>query len=137
MSMTTLLALQSVSSKHMARNIPQWDTDSGVIGIENRCSACISREAVDFIGELTDSNITIKVFGGTKQYNVKQGTIKWHWEDDQGKVHKFYIPHSYYVPQGKVRLISPHHWSQCQKDTKPTPGTLETTTHDTCTLQWD
>ena len=52
-------------------------------------------------------------------------------------MHAFYIPNSYYVSQGKVRLLSLQHWSQCQKDTKPTPGTLETTTHDTCTLQWD
>ena len=66
MNMTTLLALQRVNSKHMARDNPQWDTDSGVVGIDNRCSKCKSHEATDFIGELTDSNRTIKGFGGDK-----------------------------------------------------------------------
>ena len=58
--MTTLLILQSINSKPMARDIPQWDTDSGLVGIVNIFSACISHEAEDFIWELIDSNIAIK-----------------------------------------------------------------------------
>ena len=42
--------------------------------------------------------------------------------DDQGLEHKFYFPRSSYItgssyiPEGKVRLLSPQHWAQTQKD---------------------
>ena len=78
----------------MARYTPQWDADSAVVGIDNRCTVCISHEAQYFIVELKDSNRAIKGFGGTKQCNVRKGTIKWHWEDINGKIHKFVIPNS-------------------------------------------
>ena len=46
--------------------------------------------------------------------NVMKGTIKWEWNDDHGKIHRFIIPNSYYVPAGSVRLLSPQHWAQTQ-----------------------
>ena len=133
---TTTMANQTSTIKPMARSIPNWDSDSGMIGIDNRCSACMSHIPSDFIGPLHPSDRTIKGFGGTRHYNVFKGTIKWHWEDDNGKVHQFTIPNSFYVPEGGVRLLSPQHWAQSQRDTKPKPGTKEVTTHDTCTLKW-
>ena len=44
--------------------------------------------------------------------NVWQGTIHWKWDDDEGITHDMIIPHSYYIPDGKVRLISPQRWAQ-------------------------
>ena len=64
------------------------------------------------------------------------GTIKWKVEDDSGKVHTFRIPNSYYVPDGGVRLFSPQHWANTQKDRKPTQGTGSTTLADRVTLFW-
>ena len=32
--------------------------------------------------------------------------------DDNGRTRKFTIPNSYYVPQGRVRLLSPQHWAK-------------------------
>ena len=64
------------------------------------------------------------------------GIIKWHWEDDQRAIHKFLIPKSYYIQEGGVRLLSPQHWAQYQKNFKPKPGTMETTNHMSSTLQW-
>ena len=96
----------------------------------------MSHEAADFTGELKDCKRVIKGFGGTRHYNIKVGTIKWHWEDDHGRIHKFTIPQSYFVPEGGVRLLSPQHWAQTQNDTKPISGTREFTDHKSCTLQW-
>ena len=98
-------------------NTMRFDTDSAKVGIDNRCSACISHVPQDFIGALTDSNRTIKGFGGSRTTGIKVGTLLWKWNDDNGKEHAFHIPNSYYVPDGKVRLLSPQHWAKHhQKD---------------------
>jgi hypothetical protein len=101
-------------------NHTSFDTDSAPIGIDNRCTGCISHRIEDFEGPLQESNRAIKGFGRTRTTNVKIGTIVWRWNDDQGKHHKFVIPKSFYVPQGNVRLLSPQHWVQAQGDRKPT-----------------
>ena len=69
--------------------------------------------------------------------NVSQGTLIWKWLDDAGELHRFEIPNSYYVPDGNVRLLSPQHWAQAQKDTTPTQGTGETTDANNVTLFWN
>jgi len=113
-----------------------FDTDSGPVGIDNRCSACISHEADDFVGPLLDCNRAIKGFGGTRTVGIKMGTIRWRWLDDDGKIHTFLIPKSYYVPQGKVRLLSPQHLAQQLKDVKPQEGTRCITESRQITLEW-
>ena len=100
-----------------------FDTDSYDIGIDNRCSACISGTPEDFIGPLKDSTRTIKGFMGTKTTNVKVGTLLWKWLDDEGKLHQFHIPNSYFVPDCNVRLLSPQHWAKMIKDNRPLEGT--------------
>jgi hypothetical protein len=47
-----------------------FDTDSKPIGIDNRCTACISHDATDFVGNVLPSNRWIKGFGGSKTTNV-------------------------------------------------------------------
>ena len=83
-----------------------------------------------------ESKKTIKGFGGTRVTNVQRGTLLWRWQDDNGQVHKFTIPNSYYVPEGKVRLLSPQHWAKSMKDNKPSEGTGSTTTLKSVTLWW-
>ncbi len=92
-------------------NVITFDSDSAPVGIDNRCSACISHVPEDFIGDLVDTDRTIRGFAGTKTSGVKIGTLRWSWLDDQGIEHTFNIPKSYFVPQGKVRLLSPQHWA--------------------------
>ena len=70
----------------------RFDTDSAQIGIDNRCTACISHVAQDFIGPLMDSARTIKGFAGSRTSGVKVGTLVWRWEDNDGKISKFTIP---------------------------------------------
>ena len=86
-----------------------FDMDSYPIGIDNQCSACISYDSEDFIGLLIDTKCTIKGFGSTRTTNVQRGTLLWRWQDNIGQVHKFKIPNSYYVPSGRVCLLSPQH----------------------------
>ena len=122
-------------------NTLRFDTDSVKVGIDNRCSACISHVPQDFIGPLKDSNRTIKGFGRSRTTGIKVGTLLWRWNDDEGKEHAFHIPESYYVPDGKVRLLSPQHWAKHQQKSyrkeKRYHGTLSQTTCEEVTLMWN
>ena len=53
-------------------NISTFDTDSIPIGIDNRCTACISHKIEDFVGPLRDTNRIIRGFGGTKDKEIKR-----------------------------------------------------------------
>ncbi|KAI2512051.1 hypothetical protein MHU86_2339 [Fragilaria crotonensis] len=97
--------------------VAHFDTDSEWVGVDNRCSGCISHVRSDFVSELKASNRVVKGFGGSRTTNVKIGTLRWSWEDDQGRTHTFDIKNSYYIPDGKVRLLSPQHWAQSQATT--------------------
>ena len=101
----------TINNKYQRRHV-KFDCDSKLIGIDNRCSACISPDIDDFIGKVTKTDKTIRGFGGQRVCNVFTGTIGWSWYDDQGKLHKFKIPHSYYVPDAEARLLSPQHWEK-------------------------
>lgn len=50
----------------LGQQLVNFDTDSKPIGIDNRCSACILHDIKDFIGNLRQSNRTIKGFGGIR-----------------------------------------------------------------------
>ena len=78
MALTTVPTVSLDETKYTARTIPQWDTDSGLVGIDKRCSACLSHDPDDFIGEITQCNRLIKGFGGTHHFDVFIGTLKWH-----------------------------------------------------------
>ena len=51
-------------------NIVKFDTDSKRVGIDNRCSACISCDIDDFEGPVRKVNRAIKGFGGVRTMNV-------------------------------------------------------------------
>ena len=85
-----------------------------LIGIDNRCSACISPDINNFVGRVVKTDNTITGFGGTAITKVYRGTIAWSWHDDNGALHRFKIPHSYYIPDAKGRLLSPQHWAKTQ-----------------------
>ena len=107
-NLTTWLAMTIVamrangaSGAPIYDNQAHFDTDSGLIGVDNHASGCISDRIDDFDGPLQDCNHAIKGFGRTRTTNIKIGTIIWKWGDDKGKIHKFRIPNSFYVPEGK------------------------------------
>lgn len=114
-----------------------FDTDSGQIGVDNRCSGCISTYKEDFVGTLRNSDRVIKGFGGTRTTGVMIGTVRWKWTDDNGAVHAFDIPNSYYVQSSEsMRLLSPQHWAQAQNDVRPIQGTKSETDAKCVTLYW-
>ena len=131
------LAMNAATTTHS--NITNFDTDAVPVGIDNRCSACISHVPEDFIGTLEDTNRCIKGFGGSRTTGIKIGTLRWTWLDDAGLEHTFKIPNSYYVPSGKVRLLSPQHWAKhCGPKTRTnTRGTCSQTTSTDVTLYWN
>ena len=135
-AMAAVLMVASAQSRQVVHQSAQFDTDSKPIGIDNRCSACISHDIKDFIGPLKESDRTIKGFGGIRHTSqIMVGTIKWKWSDDQGKVHKHIIPNSYYVPKGNCRLLSPQHWAK-EKRGKSKITTGEFTNSQHSILQW-
>ena len=127
------------TSTPLKTNSVRFDTDSAPVGIDNRCTGCISHIAQDFIGELRDSNKSIKGFGGSCTSNIKVGTLLWKWMDDEGRIYKFHVPNSYYVPSGGVRLLSPQHWAKAQSNNGKLGylGTMSQTTSKNITLMWN
>ena len=67
------MAAVAMQATDIAKNerVTKFDTDSGPIGVDNRCSGCISHDIHDFIGPMKDCNRAIKGFGGVRTYDVK------------------------------------------------------------------
>lgn len=98
-----------------------FDTDSGKVGLDNRCSACISPYLSDFETEPDSTVRKIKGFGGSVTGGARRGTLSWKFADDTGRIHAFRVPNAYYVPQAEYRLLSPQHWAQTRnKDRRHT-----------------
>jgi hypothetical protein len=129
------VAMQASGSSQY-KSMAMFDTNLEPIGVDNRCTGCISNKVKDVEGPLIESGQSIKGFGGSRTSNVMIGTIVRHWQDDNGTIHKFTIPKSFYVQDGNVCLLSPQHWAQTQKDTKPTQGTGSETGANKVTLFW-
>jgi hypothetical protein len=132
------LALNAKTAVASERRV-RFDTDSGEIGVDNRCTACISHDPADFEPHsLKPTNRVVKGFAGSVTANVQVGTLVWTWENDEGVTTTFRIPDSYYVPSGSVRLLSPQHWAQTQGQSRQ-DRTMFTEHTDglQCILTWD
>jgi len=103
--------------------------DSELMGIDNRCSACISHQIKDFIDILQPTQHTITGFMGSKVSNVQQGTILWRWEDDDGRVHKHTIPNSFFYHRRE-------HDSSCHNTGCRQPGTSKVPAPPSGTIQY-
>ena len=79
--------MQAHMSKYTTK--ASFDTDSVPVGIDNRCSGCMSNKSSDFDGKLRPVKRVIKGFGGSRTYNAMMGTIKWKVEDEPGKLLTF------------------------------------------------
>jgi hypothetical protein len=130
-------AVAMQANVRQSERMTPFDTDTQWIGVDNRCSGCISHVKSDFVGRLNPTMRTIKGFAGSRTINVSIGTLRWEWEDDGGATHTFLIPNSYYVPDGKVRLLSPQHWAQSQTASRKKRQTCgERTDGNGCELYW-
>jgi transposase InsO family protein len=86
----------------------------------------------DFLEPPKPSNLLIKGFNGATA-TTKVGTVQWPLQDDQGRVHKITLPHTYYSKHAEHRLLSPQHWAQVANQGK---GTRCITYHDSIVLIW-
>jgi hypothetical protein len=69
-----MVASQSADGVHSEREV-RFNMDSHSIGIDNRCSKCVSPGPLDFIGKVQNTNRTIVGFGALKVTGIKKGTI--------------------------------------------------------------
>ena len=105
-SMTNPLAncLTAIDMTAKTTNTPRMDniirmgTTSVPIGIDHRCSLCISHVPEDFVGNLILSNRKIKGFGEILSPRIQVGTLLWRWNDDKSQEHTFFILNSLYSP---------------------------------------
>jgi len=72
----TIMCLAGVVGKDAGSSIATFDTDSELVGIDNRSSVCMSPHRSDFIGKLIKSKRFIKAFGGTKLFDIYIGPLK-------------------------------------------------------------
>ena len=129
----TVHAFTTTVKRRPQQRSVKMDCDSKLIGIDNRCSACIT----DFQGPVLKVNRSIKGFGGQRVTDIYTGTIKWAWHDDEGRKHTFVIPNSYYVPSAGGRLLSPQHWAQTQsRSSADSQKYGEISYADKCILFW-
>ena len=52
LAMATVLNEEATSSVYTTRKVQQRGSDSGMIGIDNRCSTCMSHDPADFVEDL-------------------------------------------------------------------------------------
>lgn len=130
-SYASILAMTAVAMRANAATMSSpikslsFDSDQNPIGIDKRCSTCISNCIQDFDGPMTETRRVIKGIEGARITPVMKGTIKWSWLDEEGITHKFTIPNSFYIPSSGARLLSPQHWAQTQKDKSGTGCTTD------------
>ena len=90
--MLTTHAVMVLSAAAGSTRVAAFDTDSGEVGIDNCASGCFSHIIDDFVGPMRDCNKVVKGFGGSRTSNVKMGTLKWSWDDDEGVKTTHLIP---------------------------------------------
>ena len=118
-------------------HVTRVDTDSEMIGIDNRATACISPKADDIISDLIPTNRTIIGYNGSKTTGIKMGTLRWKWPDNEGVSHVHLIPNSFYSPAGGICLLSPQHWSRMTvAGTKTSIPRTSITSNKDVTLIW-
>ena len=111
LSLTTVIALSAETTTPMRTNYLHMDTNSKIVGVDNRASRCISNKREDFRGTLRPVNLVIQGYGGPMRRQAHVGTLTWEWLDDTGIAHEFNIRDSIFDPAGHS-LMSPQHWAQ-------------------------
>ncbi|CAB9508241.1 unknown protein [Seminavis robusta] len=114
----------------------QYDTDSVLIAIDNCSSRCITNCMLDFIDVPVKVKVSVQGIGGSVTATYK-GTVRWAIEDEEGMVHHFLIPDTYYNASTPFRLLSPQHWARAADDNSPNRrGTWCATYEDAVELFW-
>ena len=111
-----------------------FDSDAQTLMLDNGASACIMKDANDFIEPPKRVDKKVKGIKGHAQA-THWGTFKWYIEDDHGLVHVMVITGAYLIPETTTRTLSPQHLAQQANDHYPTAeGTGALTTSKNITL---
>ena len=123
--------IKSATNKRHRRM--HFDSDSYDIMVDNCCSQSITNNLEDYIDPPTTCTIKIRGYNSLSTKNTKVGTVRWQWADDNGRIHEFHLPNTYYAPEAETRLLSPQHWAQSSKEKTSNKCT---TYHDSIILEW-
>jgi hypothetical protein len=74
--LTALPAVAMQANVKQLERMTPFNTDNQWIGVDNRCSGCISHIKSDFVGRLNPTMRTIKGFAGSRTVNVSIGTLR-------------------------------------------------------------
>jgi hypothetical protein len=110
----------------------EFDTDSFDILIDNCCSHTLTNDINDYIEPPVKSSVRVRGYNG-RTNSTMVGTVKWKLKDDNGKIHNFILPNTYYSSSVETRLLSPQHWAQTKK--KGRDSYCETY-HDAIIMRW-
>jgi hypothetical protein len=111
----------------------EFDTDSFDILIDNCCSHTLTNDIQDYIEPPVKSTVRVRGYNGSTN-STMVGTVKWKIKDDNGKVHSFILPNTYYSPSVETRLLSPQHWAQTRKKER---DSYCITYHDFIIMRWN
>ncbi|MFN9981360.1 MAG: hypothetical protein ACK53Y_15655, partial [bacterium] len=68
--------------------------------IDNCCSHTLTNDINDYIEPPVKSSVRVRGYNGSTN-STMVGAVKWKIKDDNGKVHKFILPNTYYSSSGK------------------------------------
>eukprot|EP00978_Attheya_sp_CCMP212_P033085 scaffold131938_cov70-Attheya_sp.AAC.1 len=94
----TFVAFPTAPETKKMREPINLDSDSYVIAVDNCCTTSITNNLDDFTTPPKTVNQLVAGMGG-QVLAVKKGTVKWHIEDDDGKVHVITLPGMLYAPK--------------------------------------
>jgi hypothetical protein len=111
----------------------EFDTDSFDILIDNCCSHTLTNDINDYIEPPVKSTVRVRGFNGSTN-STMVGTVKWKIKDDNGKMHNFILPNTYYSSSVETRLLSPQHWAQTRNKGR---DSYCVTYHDAIIMRWN
>jgi hypothetical protein len=111
----------------------EFDTDSSDILIDNCCSHTLTNNINNYIEPPVKSSVRVRGYNGSTN-STKVGTEKWKIKDDNGKVHNFILPNTYYSSSVETRLLSPQHWAQTRKKGR---DSYCVTYHEAIIMRWN
>ena len=106
--MATILAAP-ITGKPAAAHQVKFDSDSQPVFVDNCATSSITNDINDCITAIQPVRRKIKGIAGLFKTEIYSTTIKWHFEDDNGAIHTFVLPRSFYIPSTSNRLFSPQH----------------------------
>lgn len=98
------------ASKRTKAKYMVFDAGSYPILVDNCASSSITNSLADFVSPPKATSKVIQGVNG-ELTALRVGTIVWHIQDDNGRLHHLTLPNAYYAPTSPYRLLSPQHWA--------------------------